>query len=403
MKQSREHRATRIVLLEPDLYENGAIRVSLDRAARWRASGAEVTVLVLRRVTGVLAAVPDGLPVVYGTRRPSSGRTAALLSVPRALAAARSADVVVAGREVDKALLVAAVVAPLARRPLAVTVQSRADVALAEYTSRAVRPLVRRALRSAQLLVTVARGIVPGLVSLGVSSSHVATVTNGVDVEGLRAAGREAPAVSLSAGPVVVASGRLSRQKGFDLLVRAHAQALQEGAPAHSLLVMGEGPDADALQALAEELGVADSVVLAGFQPNPFAVVARADLFVLPSRWEGFPLGLVEAVVLGVPVVAADCVSGPSEVLDDGRFGRLVPSEDVGALAAALRAHLDAPEDLRSKARAGAAAAASRFDPQQAAASHLQLLEDLARRGRRRATSTTSSGGTPAATYTRRP
>jgi glycosyltransferase involved in cell wall biosynthesis len=376
-------RDLRVLLLEPDLHENGAIRVSLDRAARWHAAGAQVTVLVLRRVTGAQAAVPAGLPVVYGTRRLRSGRWAAPLSLPRALWQARRSDVVVAGREVDKALLVAALVAPAARRPLAVTVQSRADVALEEYTSARVRPIVRRALTSAQLAVTVARGIVPGLQHLGLSPARIATVTNGVDVPGLRAAGAQEPAVALPDGPVVVASGRLSRQKGFDLLVRAHARALQEGAPAHALLVLGEGPDAQALQALAAELGVSGSVRLAGFQANPSAVVARADLFVLPSRWEGFPLGLVEAVVLGVPVVAADCVSGPAEVLDDGRYGRLVPPQDVPALATALREHLEAPQDLRERAREGAAAADERFDPQRAADDHLALLTGLAAAGRR--------------------
>lgn len=373
----------KVLLVEPDLHENGAIRVSLDRAARWHAAGAQVTVLVLRRITGVQAAVPPGLPVVYGTARPRSGRWAAPLSLPRALHRARRADVVVAGREVDKALLVAALVAPLVRRPLSVTVQSRADVALEEYTSSRVRPLVRRALTSAQLAVTVARGIVPGLLQLGLAPDRVATVTNGVDVGAVRQAGQQEPAVALPPGPLVVASGRLSRQKGFDLLVRAHARALRDGAPAHTLMVLGEGPDAGALIALARELGVSASVRLAGFQPNPSAVVARADLFVLPSRWEGFPLGLVEAVCLGVPVVAADCVSGPAEVLDDGRYGRLVPAEDVPALAHALRTHLEAPGDLRDRAAAGAAAAERRFDPQRAAAAHLDLLEALARAGRR--------------------
>lgn len=376
-------RPVRVLLVEPDLHDNGAIRVSLDRAVRWQRAGASVTVLVLTRVPVAAAALPAGLPVVFGTRVPRSKRWSALLSLGRGVREALRADVVVAGREVDKGLLLAAVVAPLTRRPLAVTVQSNPDVALEEYTSPRVRPLVRRALTSAQLGVAVAAGILPGLERLGLPRQRARTVTNGVDVPAIRAAAAQPSPLPPAAGPVVVASGRLARQKGFDLLVRAHARALADGAPAHTLVVLGDGPDEADLRRLADELGVGASVVLAGFQANPHAVVGRADLFVLPSRWEGYPLGLVEALCLGTPVIAADCVSGPDEVLDGGRYGELVPPDDVGALAAALVRHLRDPSALRLRAQAGADAAAVRFDPQRAADRHLALLEQLVRTGRR--------------------
>jgi glycosyltransferase involved in cell wall biosynthesis len=134
---------------------------------------------------------------------------------------------------------------------------------------------------------------------------------------------------------------RLTRQKDFPTLVRAFARLSAE-RPAR-LVILGEGRLRGALQNLAEELGVADRLLLPGFAPNPYAWMARASLFVLSSAWEGSPNSLTEALALAVPAVATDCPSGPREILADGRYGPLVPVGDVAALAAAMRATLEEP------------------------------------------------------------
>jgi glycosyltransferase involved in cell wall biosynthesis len=95
--------------------------------------------------------------------------------------------------------------------------------------------------------------------------------------------------------------------------------------------------------ALAAALGVADDLLLPGFVANPHAWLARARLFVLSSRWEGSPNALAEALALGVPSVATDCLSGPRELLADGRYGPLVPVGDAPALRAAMAATLAQP------------------------------------------------------------
>jgi len=141
--------------------------------------------------------------------------------------------------------------------------------------------------------------------------------------------------------PVVIGMGRLTRQKDFPTLLRAFA-VLQAQVPSR-LIVLGEGKDRDALAQLAGELGIADRLLLAGFQKNPYAWLARADLFVLSSAWEGSPNALTEALALGIPSVSTDCPSGPIEILDRGRYGPLVAIGDVGALAAAMQATLAAP------------------------------------------------------------
>ncbi len=141
--------------------------------------------------------------------------------------------------------------------------------------------------------------------------------------------------------PAICAAGRLQRQKDFPTLIRAFAK-LRAGRDCR-LLILGEGSARPRLEALITELGLADQVALVGFQANPYAYLARADLFVLSSAWEGSPNVLTEALALGTPVVATDCPSGPAEVLDGGRFGPLVAVGDAAALAAAMGATLDQP------------------------------------------------------------
>jgi glycosyltransferase involved in cell wall biosynthesis len=141
--------------------------------------------------------------------------------------------------------------------------------------------------------------------------------------------------------PVVVGMGRLTRQKDFPTLLRAFA-VLQATTPSR-LIILGEGKDREALTQLAAELGITERLLLAGFQKNPYAWLARADLFVLSSAWEGSPNALTEALALGIPSVSADCPSGPVEILDRGRYGSLLKIGDVPGFAAAMQMTLANP------------------------------------------------------------
>jgi glycosyltransferase involved in cell wall biosynthesis len=133
----------------------------------------------------------------------------------------------------------------------------------------------------------------------------------------------------------VLAVGRLGVEKGFDLLLNGFAASglMAQGA---RLTILGEGPERARLEGLARELGIAEAVALPGIVPNPECWMARCALFVLPSRYEGFPNALIEAMAVGSAVVAADCPSGPRELVRDGENGLLVAPEDTDALAGAL-------------------------------------------------------------------
>jgi glycosyltransferase involved in cell wall biosynthesis len=135
--------------------------------------------------------------------------------------------------------------------------------------------------------------------------------------------------------------GRLTRQKGFDVLLDAFKRLLDDRDA--RLIIIGDGQDRASLQAQAERLGISDRLLMPGFQTNPYPWLARADLFVLSSRWEGSPNALTEALALGVPCVATDCPSGPAEVLGESGAGPVVPVDDAAALSAAMSAMLADP------------------------------------------------------------
>jgi glycosyltransferase involved in cell wall biosynthesis len=132
--------------------------------------------------------------------------------------------------------------------------------------------------------------------------------------------------------PWVVGMGRLSPEKGFDLLVRAAGMARTP----FRLLILGEGKEERTLRDLTGRLGISGRVQFVGFRRNPYPLLGKASIFVLPSRYEGFPNALVEAMALGVPCVATRCPTGPEEILTEGVNGLLVPMENATALAEAI-------------------------------------------------------------------
>lgn len=140
--------------------------------------------------------------------------------------------------------------------------------------------------------------------------------------------------------PVVLGAGELGYRKDFETLVQAFA-LVRRKRPCR-LVILGRGRRREALLALAEELGIAEDVDLPGFHPNPYGFMARADLFVLSSRWEGMPVVLIEALAAHTPVVATDCPSGPREILDGSGLGSLVPVGGVESMAEAIDTWLDA-------------------------------------------------------------
>ncbi len=134
---------------------------------------------------------------------------------------------------------------------------------------------------------------------------------------------------------VVCAMGRLTKQKGFDVLLSAFA-ALPDQNDGWGLEIYGEGEDGEALKTLSQDLGISDRVSFKGFTDDVPSVMNRAGIFVLSSRYEGFPNVLLEAMAFAVPVISTDCRCGPKEIIENNKNGLLVPNENVKKLSAQL-------------------------------------------------------------------
>jgi glycosyltransferase involved in cell wall biosynthesis len=233
---------------------------------------------------------------------------------------------------------------------------------------RACRELAR-AYRSADLLIGNSRGVCEGLHELlGERAPPIHAIYNPLDLATLRQQADEPlrhPWFREPGAPLLVSVGRLAGMKDQATLLRAFARLPGD----YRLVILGEGRQRPKLQALAERLGVAERFDLPGHVANPFPYLARADLFVLSSRFEGSPNALLEALAVGTPAVATDCPSGPREILADGRYGALVPVGDADALAEAIEQTLarpPSPELLRQ--------AVERFDLEQAVTAYLRVM-----------------------------
>ncbi len=191
-------------------------------------------------------------------------------------------------------------------------------------------------------IVAVSHGVGDDLASVaGIPRERIEVIYNPVMRPELREKAQaplDHPWFKPGGPPVVLAVGSLSVQKDFPTLIQAFAQ-VRQARPAR-LLILGEGPERPALEALIRQLDLEQDVSLAGFVTNPYAYMAQASLFVLSSKWEGLPGVLIEALCCGAPVISTDCPSGPREILRNGEYGQLVPVGDVPALARAIETTL---------------------------------------------------------------
>jgi glycosyltransferase involved in cell wall biosynthesis len=232
--------------------------------------------------------------------------------------------------------------------------RSRSKLVLSERVDPLAQPgsgsrlrhwLIRRAYRRAHVVAANSQGTARSLAEfLEIPSGRVAVIYNSTIGNNLDELAKEPPShpwLEDEGPPVVLGAGRLTRQKDFATLLRAFALVRQDSQA--RLVILGEGEERKALEALAMDLGIAEDVALPGFTVNPYAAIARAAVFVLSSRWEGLSNVLIEAQAVGTPVVATDCPSGPREVLLDGEAGLLVPVGGPEAMAEAVRRVLTQP------------------------------------------------------------
>jgi GalNAc-alpha-(1->4)-GalNAc-alpha-(1->3)-diNAcBac-PP-undecaprenol alpha-1,4-N-acetyl-D-galactosaminyltransferase len=342
----------KIAIVISDMGGGGAQRVASRLIGHWSEQGRDLTLITQAGPDSDFYDLPGGVRrIVIGGLGASSSKLAGLArNVARILALRRAirdsgASVVVAfiGRM--------AVMAVLACRglPVKVVISERNDPARQsigfpwDLLRRRVYPL-------ADTVTANTRGALETM-SAYVPAAKLALVPNPV----MAPSALPQPAAE---GPLFLAAGRLSRQKGFDILLDAFARIAGD-VPGWRLAVLGDGPLGRELKEQATALGIAGRVIWPGLVDDPFAWYATADVFVLSSRYEGMPNVMLEAMSMGLPVVASDASPGPLEYAVSGETALIVPNEDPQRLAEAMAqlAHDDALRDkLGAAARARMAA-----------------------------------------------
>lgn len=189
-------------------------------------------------------------------------------------------------------------------------------------------------------IIAVCNGVVDNLAEItGLSSDRIQVIYNPTITPKLLLKAQETlehPWFKLGEPPVILGVGRLTKQKDFPTLIQAFAK-IRQVRPTR-LMILGQAwnnPDSQVMS-LIKDLNLEKEVALPGFQKNPYPYMAKASVFVLPSRWEGLSNALIEAMALGTPVVATDCPGGTAEILGNGDYGELVPVGDSDAMAQAI-------------------------------------------------------------------
>jgi glycosyltransferase involved in cell wall biosynthesis len=332
----------------PNLQGGGVERMKLNLCPALIERGVDVTLLLSEARGELLSLVHEGVHVVS-------------LNAPRTLAAlpglvrhlrAKRPDVLLSSLGHNN--IAALWARRLARTDTSVIIcqhnaLTRESAALATWQHRALPWLYRRFARDADGIVAVSRGVAEDMAAAsGLPQERITVIYNpvvsphlAVEADAGADAGASHSWFDRPGARVFLGLGRLVPQKDFATLIRAFA--LLEHRLGAQLVIFGEGPQRAELEALARDCGVADRVQLGGFVSNPYPYLRRSCALVMSSVYEGFGNVLVEAMACGTPVISTDCPYGPAEILDGGRFGRLVPVGDAAALARAMRATLEAP------------------------------------------------------------
>lgn len=331
----------KVALFMPTLFGGGAERVMIHLARGLVDAGIPVDLVVSKAVGQFASQIPPGVRLIDL----DCPRT--LFSLGKVCRYLRTERPVAVLTALDRANLVALWARALTRSSTRVAISIHNQLSIdsrrsPSFRNRVTPALARRFYKHADAVVAVSDGVAEDAQRyLAVPKERTHVIVNPVVSEELFAAAREPadhPWFAPVEPPVILSVGRLRPQKDYSNLVRAFAIARAKRVC--RLMILGEGPEAEGLSSLAAELGVSEDFALPGFAANPYACMRSAAVFALSSLYEGLPTVLIEALACGLPVVSTDCKSGPQEILQGGRFGRLVPTGDSQALADAILATL---------------------------------------------------------------
>jgi len=330
-----------LAIFLPDLRGGGAERAMLNLAVGFADAGRNVHLVLASKRGAYVKNVPDNVTLV------DLGATKTLTSLGPLIGYMKRERPSILLSALEHASIVSfwARAVSGSRTRIAVCVQNNlsTDYTIqASFLKKIELGLVKKWFHRADWVVAVSKGVADDLSALiDLPRERIEVIFNPVVTDDLVDRSKQAvdhPWFAAGEPPVILNVGRLTVQKDQEMLLRAFAK-VRKSVDAR-LMILGEGEERPALEALAKELDIEKDLALPGFADNPFAYMNKAAVFALSSKYEGLPTVLIEALVSGARVVSTDCPSGPFEILENGKYGALVPVGDVDAMAEALKTAL---------------------------------------------------------------
>lgn len=326
-----------ITLFLPSLRGGGAERVMVNLARGFAEQGFKVDLVLTKAEGPYLSQIPSNVRVIdLNAHRVLYS----ILGLIRYLRQEKPQAILSA---LDHANVVSVWAKKLSRvpTPVLVTVHSTLSRASANATSIRVRitPLLVRIFYPwADAIVAVSEGIANDLSDLtGISRKKINVIYNPIINDELIQKSNQKindEWVNQSEAPVILSVGRLTEAKDFETLIQAFKKVHDKIKS--KLLILGEGEKRNELEKLINSLNLEDDVRMPGFVENPYVYMRRASIFVLSSKFEGLPTVLVEAMACNLPIISTNCTSGPSEILENGKYGKLVPVGNIDMMAEAI-------------------------------------------------------------------
>lgn len=335
--------SARIALFFGNFHGGGIQRVRLNLARGFLSHGFDVDFVVVKGDGELRDQVPPGVNVV------DLDAERALFALPALIRYLRSAQPAVVLSSQTHHNIVAIVASALSGMSTRLVVGEHNNwlqmIHYAVLSDKIGIKIARIFYQKTDAILAVSKGAADAFSEIsGVQRDRIHVIYNPISITKIQSMAQitpDHPWLLEKKHPVVLAAGRLNRQKDFPTLLRAIASLL--GEKPVRLIVLGEGEERLMLEEMINRYGLEKFVDMPGFKENPYTYMANADVFVLSSAWEGFPNALLEALACGTPVVSTDCPSGPSEMLDNGRYGGLVPVGDYETLARTIAETLNNP------------------------------------------------------------
>lgn len=369
MNKNMENSRPDIAMFLPTLSGGGAERVMVALANSFSQRGLKVDLVLVKAEGQFLSDVNNNIRIInlQRTRVRSS-----LLPLSRYLKLEKPLSMLSAMHHVNIIALLALKLSRVNTRLVLSEHISLSAHSAGPNENKLIMILMRFLYPLADKIIAVSQEMARELVfKLGLKGDKVKSIPNPVNIEMIHERANEKLThdwLSNGQQPLLVAVGRLEAQKDYLTLIEAFAKLRSKKNV--RLVILGEGRQREILEQKIRECQVSDVIELPGFSENPYAWMKSCDLFVMSSLMEGFPVVMVEAMACGARIVSTNCPTGPAEILENGRWGRLVPVSDANALANAM---LEALEDLGSP---NVRKRAEQFQTEKITDQYLSILRD---------------------------